>query len=201
MEKITLTFLALIMATFLFGQEFKVSVAPTISIALNNPFAIGGPSQSAQPGFNISTDYLFRNDKKVSFGLGLSYQFNQVRWTGHHDNNNFLPRTEKINLFSISFRSIFNFKRNFYLSLDPSVDLNSFYTSKLIIDNQTGLGLSLAFGKSIKIKKALLLNIEPRLWVHNIIPFQEENSHYRLTTTSLNIGVIFGPKTSLSHDK
>jgi hypothetical protein len=201
MEKITLTFLALIMATFLFGQEFKVSVAPTISIALNNPFAIGGPSQSAQPGFNISTDYLFRNDKKVSFGLGLSYQFNQVRWTGHHDNINFVPRTEKFNLFSISFRSILNFKRDFYLSLDPSVDLNSFYSPRLIINNQTGVGLSFALGKSIKIKKTLILNIEPRLWIHNIIPFKDENSHYRLTTNSLNIGLIFGPKTSPSNDK
>jgi hypothetical protein len=201
MERITLTLLALIMTTFLSGQEFKVSVAPAISVALNNPFAIGGPSQSAQPGFNASIDYLFRNDKKLSFGLGLSYQFNQVRWTGHHDNINFVPRTEKINLFSISFRSTLNFKRNFYLSLDPSMDLNSFYTSSQRIDNQTGLGLSLAFGKSIKIKETLLLNIEPRLWVHNIIPFQEEDFHYRLTTTSLNIGLIFGPKASTSHDK
>jgi hypothetical protein len=201
MEKIILTFLALIMTTFLSGQKFKVSVAPAISVALINPFAIGGPSQSAQPGFNTSFDYLFRNDKKLSFGLGFSYQFNQVRWTGHHDNNNFVPRTEKFNLFSISFRSTLNFKRNFYLSLDPSVDLNSFYTSKLIINNQSGCGLSFAFGKSIKIKKTLLLNIEPRLWVHNIIPFQDENSHYLLTTNSLNIGLIFGPETSPSHDK
>jgi hypothetical protein len=201
MGKITLTFLALIMTTFLSGQEFKVSVGPAISFALINPLAIGGPSQSAQPGLNTSIDYLFRNDKKLSFGLGFSYQFNQVRWTGHHDNNNFVPRTETFNLFSINFRSTLNFKRNFYLSLDPSLDLQSFNTSIQIIDNQSGLGLSLAFGKRIKIRERLLLNIEPRFWVHNIIPFQKDNSGYCLTTNSLNIGLIFGPKTSPSHDK
>lgn len=194
MKKVTLSSLIFIMTTILTGQEIKISVAPTISIAPHYQSVLGGPGQKAKAGFSTSLDYILRNDKRISFGLGLSYQYSRVEFVPNLDSGDLLLHTEKVNLFLVSFRSVFNLKRNFYLSLDPSVDFHVNYNSEQTLDKQSGLGLSLAFGKSIKIKETILLNIEPRLWIHNIIPFQDDNLPYRLTTAGLNMGLVFGQK-------
>ena len=83
------------------------------------------------------------------------------------------------------------------MSLAPSLDLHTNYESIInniyqTIDNQTGLGLSCGFGKNLYLTNSLFLIIEPRLWIHNIIPFHDENLPLRLTTIGLNFGLVFG---------
>jgi hypothetical protein len=181
------------MTVTLFGQEIKVSVAPTINAGLHYQFVAGGPGQNIKAGFTTSFDYLFLQDKKVNFGLGLNYHFSQVEFVPNLNTDDMLLHTENVSLISFRFKTMYKLKNLFYISLDPSADFHLKYDSQQTLNKQTGLGLSIGLGKNIKIKESVYLNLEPRLWIHNIIPFTEINNSYHLTTLGLNVGLVFGP--------
>jgi hypothetical protein len=192
MRKSFLTLFILAVTTFLYGQEIKISIAPTISFAPNYRSVLGGPGQNIKSGFSTSFDYLFLSPTKINIGFGLDYQYSQVEFVPNLNTQGMIQHYEKVSLISIRFKSVLNFKKQFYLSLDPALDLHLNHKSDQILDNQTGLGVSVGLGKNIKINDALSLNIEPKLWIHNIIPFDNETYPYRLTTIGLNFGLIFG---------
>jgi hypothetical protein len=194
MKNAILTSLILIMTTILSGQEIKISVAPTMNNALYYRFVAGGPGRNYEPGISASIEYIFPNDKKINFGLGFCYQFSQVKFRPNMNSGSFTGQTDKVNLISINFAAICNLKKNFYLSLNPMINLQLNYKSDFITDRQNGLGLSLSIGKHFILNDKIQLNIEPKLWINNIYPFQTENLPLRLTTAGLNIGLVFGDK-------
>jgi hypothetical protein len=213
MKKSILTSIVFIMTTLLYGQhdsidydaqdslkskpEIKISVAPTENIPLHFQSVLGGPGRKFRPGFSTSVDYLFRCDKKINFGFGLSYQFALVEYTPNMDSGGFTGQTDNISLISFNFTTIYNLKRDYYLSFNPSINLQLNYKSDFITDKQTGLGLSFSLGKQIQLNDKIRLNIEPKIWIHNIIPFRDEHYPLRLTTAGLNLGLVFGHKMNL----
>lgn len=196
MRKLIISSIIFFLTTMLYGQEFKISLAPTINSA-HLYWAVKGapPGQNWKAGFSTSFDYLFIRDKKINFGLGINYHFSQVEFIFNSNTGDMILRTENINLISLRFRTVYILKNHFYISLDPAIDLHLNYDERQLLDNQSGLGLSLGIGKNIRINDALLLNIEPKLWVHNIVPFHNESLPYRLTTIGLNFGLVFGQKS------
>jgi hypothetical protein len=189
MKKTSMILFTLIMTTFLYGQELKVSVAPTINAGLHYQFVSGGPGQKLKAGLTTSFDYLFLNDKKVNFGIGLNYHLSQVEFIPNLNTGDMILHTENVNIVSLRFASMFKLKNQFYLSLDPSLDIQINYDTQRTLDKQSGLGISFGLGKNFKISESILLNIEPKLCIHNIIPKERH-----LTTLGLNLGLIFGPK-------
>lgn len=196
MKKAFIACTCLIMTSLLYGQEFKISVAPTVSSGLYYQFVAGGPGQNLKAGFTTSFDYLILNDKRINLGFGLNYHFSKVEFVPNPNTGDMPLHTENVNLISIRFLTNLKLRNQFYISLDPSADFHLNYESQQTLDKQSGIGLSFGFGKNIKIKEAVALNIEPKLWIHNIIPFNESNLPYRLTTIGLNLGLVFGFKLS-----
>ncbi len=192
MKKALLTSFICIVTTILYSQEIKVSVAPTINAGLRFKFYTGGPRQNLKAGFTTSLDYLFLNDNKINIGLGLNYHFSQVEFVPNMNTGEMLLHTENVNIVSFRFKSVYKLKNQFYLSLDPSVDFHLNYDSQQTLGNQSGIGLSFGFGKNIKINEAITLNIEPKIWTHNIISFTDSNLPYKLTAIGLNLGLVFG---------
>jgi hypothetical protein len=194
MKKITLTSLIIILTTILSGQKIKISVAPTINNALYYHFTAGGPGHIFKPGFSTSLEYILQNDKRINYGFGLSYQFCQIGYTPNMNTGDFIGQTDRVNLISINLISVYNLRKNFYLSFIPLIDFHLNYDSENIIENQSGCGLSFSVGKLIKLNDRIILNLEPRLWIHNIVPLNSEH----LTVAGLNIGFVFGHKEKLT---
>lgn len=194
MKKTIIASILVTLTNILSAQEFKISIAPTINSGRYYQFVTGGPGQNLKAGFTTSLDYLFLNDNKINLGLGLNYHFGQVEFFPNMNTEGMPLHSENVNLISLRFKSVYKFKNQFYLSLDPSVDFHLNYDSEQTLDKQSGIGLSSGFGKNIKIKEAVYLNIEPKLWIHNIISFTELDLPYHLTTLGLNLGLVFGPK-------
>lgn len=191
MKKIAIVWVLAGMTNLAYGQLTKISMAPVIGKFLYYQFVAGGPGQQGKIGFSTSLEYLAHPYKKLSLGAGIGYQYCQVEFIPNFNTGNLILHTEDVNLFSISLKTVRNLKRDFYLSLDPSLDIHIGPDLTQIIDDQTGFGVSLGFGKYIKLNEKLLLNIEPRLWFHNVIPFQKENFTNRLTIAGLNLGLAF----------
>ena len=180
------------------APEFKISIAPTIGTVLYYRFVAGGPGRKFKPGFSASFDYSFRSDNKINFGFGLNYQFAQVEYTPNMDSGDFTGQTDNVILISFNFATIYNLKKNFYLSLNPLINLQLNYRSDLMTKKQTGLGLSFSVGKKFFLNNNIQLNIEPKLWINNIVPFNPDGwLKHRLTALGLNFGFVFGQ--NLSH--
>ena len=200
MKKISTILFLLSMTSILCGQEFEISVAPTINNVFNYSYP-GVFKTKAKVGLSTTLEYSIRSDKRLSLGIGLNYQYCQVEMIPGKYSSLGMPFTEKINLFSIYIRSAYNMQRGFYISLDPTYHFQDYDILTQIIDNQTGLGLSFGVGKKFRFKERLFSNfnpdflkIEPRLWINNIIPLRKKDQHDRLTIFGLNMGLVFRVK-------
>jgi hypothetical protein len=208
MKKFILSSFIFIMTTILYGHlnsidrtvqdslkckpEIKISVAPTENCALYYQFVAGGPGRKFKPGFSTSFEYLFCSDKKINLGFGLCYQFAQIEYTPNMNTPEFFGQTDKVSVISLNLSTVYKFEREFYLSFNPMINLQINYNSDLITDKQTGMGLSFSIGKYFNLNDKLRLNIEPKIWINNIIPFQYENCRLRLTICGLNLGIAIG---------
>jgi hypothetical protein len=197
MKKTAFTFIIFIMTTVLFGQEFKFSIGPTASGIFHYKFVAGGPYGTPRLGLNSQFDYLFVTKKKVEFGIGVGYQNSQLEIVDPLDGvNGYSTYIQKVELLTLRLRSVLNFRNDFYISFDPIIDfqINGGHLGQ-VIDNQSGLGFAMGIGNNINLNKSLALNIEPTLWIHNIVPFKAKDQPVHLSVVGLNFGLIFGHKT------
>lgn len=173
------------------GQETVLSFAPTLNNAFHYQFVAGGASVNSRPGFNIAFEHVRSTTNRVSYGFGISYQFSQVKFSPAPMIEG-QSHIEKINVISASFKTIFNFRKGYFLSTDPLMDIQLKSSSQKSISNQSGIGFSIGYGKRILLPKNFSINIEPRLWVHNIVPFVDSNIPERLTVIGLKAGIKLG---------
>lgn len=190
MKKILLSCCVVLLTTLLSGQNFRIVITPVANVFHSK--YVGDTYDSHKLGFNTSLDYLFSTNKSVNFGLGLDYQSSRTLNVSLIGPMEYSARSERINICSISLRSIFNLTKEFYFSFDPTIDYQANYTKIQITDNQSGIGLSLGVGGNFILNNFLQFSVEPRLWIHNIIPFNDINSPFRLSAAGINLGLIFG---------
>ena len=173
------------------GQETVLSFAPTLNNVFHYQFVAGGLNGNSRLGLNIAFEHVRSTTNRVSYGYGVSYQFSQVKLVpapmieGE-------PQIEAINLISASFKTVFNFRKGYYLSTDPLIDIQLNSSSQKSISNQSGVGISIGYGRRILLIERFSINIEPRLWVHNIVSFVDTNIPERLTVIGLKAGLKLG---------
>ncbi len=192
MKRIVVATTLLLLSHALYAQELYLTVAPTISAALHYRFVAGGPGQKIKPGLTTSLDYLFTERSAINFGFGLNYHFNQVEFVPNMNTENMPRHTENVSIASLRLKSVLMLGKRSYLSLDPSMDFHLNYRANQTLNIQSGIGLSLGLGRTFQLNETLSLNMEPKVWIHNIVPFIKQDLPYRLTAVGLNVGVIFG---------
>jgi hypothetical protein len=149
-------------------------------------------SGNSKFGYNVSLEFIKSGTNKISYGFGLSYQYSKVEIVpAPLPPIERVPHTESINLITLNLKTVFNFRKEFFLSLDPFLDLQLKSESQHTIDDQTGIGLSIGVGKRFELNNCSLLHLEPRLWVHNIVPFDDNLLPLRLTVLGLKVGINF----------
>ena len=207
MKNSFLTFIVFLLSTIIYGQQkpagnsdqenlisksdIKISVAVTNNIILT-PKLVGGPGMNNKPGFSTSFEYIFRSNKIINLGAGLSYQFAQIEYTPNWNTGDwFTGQVDKISVISFNFSTIVKSKQDFYLSISPIITLQTNFNSDFITANQSGLGMSFSVGKYFNLNNKLQLNVEPKLWINNIVRFQKETLFNKLTTLGLNLGLVF----------
>jgi len=191
MKRVLSIQLLLLLAIVSKGQETVLSVAPTLSNVFHYQFVAGGPNGNPKPGFSIAVEHVRSTTNRVSYGYGVSYQFSQVKLVPEPMLER-EPHVEAINLISVGFKTVFNFRKGYYLSTDPLIGIQLKSSSQKSISNQSGLGISIGYGRRVLLKERFSVNIEPRLWVHNVVPFVDKNIPERLTVIGLKAGLKLG---------
>jgi hypothetical protein len=190
MKKLILTGCVVLLTASLSGQNLRMAITPITNVFHSK--YLGDTFDSPKLGFNASLDYLFTTNKFIRFGIGLDYQSSRTLNVSPISQIEYSALSEKINIYSITLKSMLKLTKEFYFSFDPTIDYQGNYSNTQITDNQSGLGLSVGIGGNFKLNNFLQFNVEPRLWIHNIIPFDATNSPFRLSTAGINLGLIFG---------
>ena len=194
MKRAILICCVIFLTTLLPGQEIRISISPTYNV-FHTKYVMPQPFGSHNLGLSANLDYLFSTNKKFEFGIGLGYQSSAVVKVIQVSSTDYSAKTEKINLCSFSFRSIFKLSKEFYVSLDPSVDIQTNHDLIQTTENQSGLGMSFGVGGNFRLNNYLLFNVEPRLWMHNLISFHDQDSPFRLSYVGINLGLVFSHKS------
>jgi hypothetical protein len=191
LKRVLLIQLLLLIANISKSQDIVLSFAPTLNNVFHYQFVSGGITGNSRPGLNIAFEYVRSTKNRVSYGYGVSYQFSRVEIVPE-PMIEAIPHKESIHLISASFKTVFNFSKGYYLTTDPLIDIQLNSSSQKSIDNQSGLGISIGFGKRVLVKERFSINIEPRLWIHNVVPFVDSNIPLRLTVIGLKAGLKLG---------
>lgn len=172
------------------GQDITVSLSPTINSAYHYQFVAGGAAYKCAPGFISSVEYEFRNDRKISLGFGLNYQYSQVTVKPPYDPTieYDVSHNEKINILSFSLNSTIKMKKNYFLSIDPFIGIQLRSPSQTSIGDQTGIGISTGIGRKFDLDKCYL-KIEPSFRINNLLPFVDGNLPQRVTSLGLKMGI------------
>ena len=192
MKTVLLSILAAFLTLNALAQEINISISPTINNALHLRFVSGGPNYNWRPGLNASLSYHFKTNNKVSMAVGLTYQKAAVQvdpFIAPQDDPP--PFNESINLLSLSVSANYNFNKGYYAVISPLIHYQLDYQDDNSITKQTGIGISGGFGKKFEMNSNLLINVEPKIWIHNLVPFQEEDLPSRLTVVGINVGLVF----------
>ena len=192
MKTVLLSILAASFTLNAIAQEINISISPTMNNALYLRFVSGGPNYNWRPGLNASLSYHFKTNNKINMAVGLTYQKATVEvdpFIAPQDDPP--PFNESINLLSFSVGACYNFNKGYYATINPLIHYQLDYHDDNAITKQTGIGISGGFGKKFNMNSNLLINVEPKIWIHNLVLFQEENLPSRLTVAGINVGLIF----------
>lgn len=173
------------------GQNLTVSLGPTINSTYHYQFVAGGAIFKCGHGFISSVEYEFENAKKLSFGLGLNYQFIQIAVKPPYDPiiEYDVFHNERINILSFSLNSTIKMKKNYFLSIDPLIGIQLKSPSQISIGDQSGVGISTGIGRRFDLGKCCYLKIEPSLRINNLLPFVVGNIPQRVTSLGLKMGI------------
>ncbi|MBN2347993.1 MAG: hypothetical protein JXJ22_04100 [Bacteroidales bacterium] len=168
-------------------------MSPTINTATYYQIVDGGSSVTAKPGISTSLEYEWISDKKISIGVGIGYHLGILKFNPEFTDPNIVEpsHTETIQIISMNLKSALNLTKGNYLSFDPIIDFQLGRDSQSWIDDQTGIGISFAYGQKLNLSETLYFKLEPRLWVFNLISFEKNDYPLRLTALGIKIGLGF----------
>lgn len=171
------------------GQDLSLSVTPTINDMFYYRPASGGPAIYLKGGFSSSLQAEFNGAGSFYLGGGLAYQFGQVDIgpAPAPDVTDDRQRT-KAHMVTINLKVGLQMGDDYHLTLDPLLDFQLNKDAADALEDQTGLGISLGAGKKIYFDQVFVL-IEPRFWIHNLVPFNANSPALRLTVAGINLGL------------
>lgn len=191
MKKAILIITTILITIMTFGQEFGISISPSINNLFHSVAMIGLPNYISRPGINIGLIYDQRPERKFNILYSLYYQHSAIKIDPFIDPNyNPPPYISTIDLLSGGISANFTLKGRFSVNVGPTADLQIKDDPKSGINDQTGIGLSAGIGTRLKLNDRLFLKLEPKLWIHNIIPIQEQTRNLKLVQVGLDIGLI-----------
>jgi hypothetical protein len=154
----------------------------------------GGLSYNGDIGFLFGIGYSRLINDKLDFEIGIDYSRNSFDYvyTDGEGQVIYSVSPENIDLLTIPVNIKIKFKKQFFLSTGIQYDQRFMSIKSPTIDNQSGIGLNLKFGRDFKITDKMILSLAPEIIIHCIIPFYPENNQQRLTEIGLRISYRFG---------
>jgi hypothetical protein len=191
MKKAFLLITTILISKMTFGQEFGISISPSINNLFHSIDIIGLPNYISRSGVGIGLTYVHRPERKINLLYSLYYQHSNIKIDPFIDPNYNLPAyILTIDLLSGGLAADFRLKDSFSVNVGPTADFQLKDDPRSGSNDQTGIGLSAGIGARLKINDKIFLKLEPRIWIHNIIPIPKEPLHLKLVQVGLDIGLI-----------
>ncbi len=164
------------------SNEIGIYLGPVGSDLIRMTTLDGGASYHNDVSYEFGARYLRDIGDKLSIETGISIFQATVEVSSIFSSSN---RTEyDLTLVSIPIWLNYQIANKFYVNGGPTLD---FQTKDYFSDSQSGIGFSIGLGRRFTLGR-LVLNFNPMIDYHAVLPFEKENNQQRL----LEIGVLIG---------
>lgn len=154
----------------------------------------GGISYNGKIGFLIGFGFTRVINDRFDFESGVEYSRHSFNSSYINDLGQSIRsfNPENVDLISVPANIRMKFRKQFFVTGGIQYDQRFNVPHSTTIDNQTGIGLNLKFGKEFKLSGQQILCISPEILIHSIVPFFPEKHQQRLTEIGLRLGHKFG---------
>ena len=164
------------------SNEIGIYVGPVGSDLIRTTTLDGSASYHNDVSYEFGVRYFRSLGAKLSVETGISVFQATVEVSS---SSPFGGREEfDLTLVSIPLWLNYKFAKKIYINGGPTLD---FQTEDYTFDSQSGIGFSLGVGRRFDLGK-LVLNCNPMIDYHAVLPFEAENGQQRL----LEIGLLVG---------
>jgi hypothetical protein len=154
----------------------------------------GGLGYTGKIGYLIGIGFSRVINDRFNFETGIDYSRNSFNssYTNEMGQSISSPNAEQVDLLTIPLNLKITIKKHFFITGGIQYDQRFNVINSPTIDNQTGIGFNLKFGRSFKITDKMIFNISPEILTHDIIPFYAEKHQQRMTEFGLRVSYKFG---------
>ncbi|MBL7971745.1 MAG: hypothetical protein JNL03_09525 [Prolixibacteraceae bacterium] len=154
----------------------------------------GGISYNGKIGFLIGFGFTRVINDRFDFESGVEYSRHSFNSSYINDLGQSIRsfNPENVDLISVPANIRMKFRKQFFVTGGIQYDQRFNVPNPVTIDNQTGIGLNLKFGKEFKLSGQQILCVSPEVRIHSIVPFFPEKNQQRLTEIGLRLGHKFG---------
>lgn len=188
-----------VFSNFLFAQDIpKTYLVFNTSISTGSVSSLsfgmkGGAAQKGQLGLLAGIGFVRNINEKFDIGLGLDISGNAYETSYIDDGRRIIEEDLKhIKLLSIPLNFRFKMKRNFFISAGIQYDHEIDISVDNQLDDQTGIGINVKFGKDFRLGDKTILSLSPEIIIHSIIPSHSTPFHDNMQEIGLRIRYKIG---------
>lgn len=187
-------------SVFLFAQDkpktylvFNTSIS-TGSVSDLRFGLKGGAAQNGQLGLLAGIGFVRNINEKFDIGIGLDISGNSYETSYIDADGSFIFEEDlkHIKLLSIPLNFRLKMKRNFFVSAGIQYDQEIDISEDNQLDDQTGVGINIKFGKDFRLSDKTILSLSPEIIIHSIIPSHPTPFHDNMVEIGLRIRYKIG---------
>lgn len=151
--------------------------------------SLGGGSYDLNTGLSIGIQYSKRLNNKLHLMTSANWYKNTVSFTPtFYPGLDMTPKKHDIQLIYIPVFLKVDLSKHFFLNGGLIGDLD--ITKNKYITNQSGIGTGLGIGTEFSINEKLLIQINPYINLHGLIPTKSKNYHERVFDSGIKLSLM-----------
>ena len=150
-------------------------------------FEMGGPEYQNTCGISFGIKYSLKVSSHIDLETGIYYLQNNLTIVSNYDPQNISTENETIAFLFFPFDMKYNFKKNFFVKGGMDISMDYSENKHPSINNLSGIGFDIGFGKQISIGKNFILELLPQYRIFNLIPFKQQPSHDKYSDLGFSI--------------
>ena len=174
---LTLLLLILLYDSPLLAQK-KNYIGFDVTISSGSPFSRllekGGPGYKNTCGISFGIKYSLKVSSHIDLETGIYSLQNSLTIISNYDPQNISTENETIAFLFFPFNMKYNFKKNFFVKGGVDISMDYSENKHPSINNLSGAGFDIGFGKQISVGENFILELLPQLRIFNLIPFTQQ---------------------------
>ena len=158
------------------------------NVVANNDFNLSKSFHTIS-GYQIGLTYVRLINDNIHFETGIQFTNNYFRIDKSIELfNNYWKRLERKEVVGMPFSLILQSSKGYFISSGVQIDVEVNHWTKLLIDDQSGIGFILSAGRNFHVSENLYMAFAPTCKIHSLVPISNE----KVIEYGFKMNLLFG---------